>query len=86
MDAIKLLNLIGLAFGFIGAVLMFLDGWRLASMFTGSSFSLGYGKNYNTPFWRWCGRVGIGLVALGFLCLFAAELFVDCYGDILKNG
>jgi hypothetical protein len=63
----KILTIIGLIFGFIGAVLVFADGWRVASRFSQDGVKLGYGKEYSGYFWNICGRVGIALIGFGFL-------------------
>ena len=69
------LNIIGLVCGFAGSILWFCDGHRVAKIFTANSFTIGYGKEYDTLFWRYCGRVGIAMVGIGFLLQLVAYRF-----------
>jgi hypothetical protein len=61
------MTIAGLFLGFIGSVLWFFDGWRVAKCFTPTGVKLGYGEEYDTWFWRIAGRTGITLIAAGFV-------------------
>ena len=63
---VKLLSLIAIVFGFIGAVFAFLDSWRTGSRFSSKGVKLGYEKNLNSWFWRSCGQIGFGLLVISF--------------------
>ena len=58
---------LGLVINVVGTVLVFLDSWRTASRFSEDGVALGYGPEYSTWFWKWCGRSGLALLGLGFL-------------------
>lgn len=71
----KLLTIIALAIGFVGAFLAFLDAHRTASRFSADGVSLGFGPEYSTWFWRHCGELGIALIAMAFLLELVAAFF-----------
>ena len=58
---------LGLFPGFVGSVLLFADSWRTSQCFSDDGVTLGWPHRYRTWFWRLCGRLGIGMVGLGFL-------------------
>jgi len=60
-------QIIGLVLNFLGSFWLFWDNYRIAKMFTKNSLSLGWGEGYESWFWRWAGRGGLALLALGFL-------------------
>jgi hypothetical protein len=63
----RFLFIAGLVINFFGCVLLFCDSWRTSSRFTDDAVLLGYGSELSTFFWRWCGRLGIALLAIGFV-------------------
>jgi len=68
----KLLNIVALFSGFIGACCAYADSWRTATRFSIDGVNLGYGPELMTWWWRNCGQIGFILIALAF----ALELFV----------
>jgi hypothetical protein len=64
---VKILNIVGLLVGFIGAFLAFLDSWRTSSRFTEEGVRLGYEPELKTWFWKNCGNTGFGLITISFL-------------------
>jgi hypothetical protein len=73
---VKILNIVGLVLGFIGAFLAFLDSWRTGSRFSERGVKLGYEPTLNTWFWKSCGSIGFALITISF----ALQLFAACIG------
>jgi len=68
------MTVFALALNFIGTLLVFLDSCRMANRLPEDGITLGYDETHKTWYWRWCGRVGIALVGIGFLLSLLHEL------------
>ena len=70
----KIINLVALSLGTIGAFLGYLSSCRVESRFTKDGVALGYGPEYMTPFWRHCGEIGFILIVIAFATEFVITL------------
>ena len=52
---------------------MFLDSWRMSRRLPDEGFSLGYEPKYLKWYWRYCGLIGLFLLAFGF----AIQLYIE---------
>ena len=69
----KTLNICGLILSFIGGLMLFIDFWRISSRFQGDELQVGLEPIWHSWFMRWCGRLGIALITIGFLFQLLAQ-------------
>ncbi len=72
LDKRKKFTFAAIICGFIGAGFGMFAAWRIEQMFTVDSFSLGFGKQYNSWFWNHSLILSFAFGALAFLLEFIA--------------